>query len=333
MFQQKTSQRFIVKSILIAIVLLSAAFVFGIVMYSANNFSGASSQAVLENNIKDRAHKILQLNNIKKYSLVSVQKGKVKLPGQFEISKAILVADFPDLTKYMDDNVWQAIFNGETGDLEYSVIFDSNGETAIAAFKNDKRAVPGIEPLKLEVALPDVDNREAVLGQDFLITLPANPTTGYSWKAKFDENYLSLRSKDFVADKASPDTVGSGGTEVFTFNPIKAGEVMITMSYERSWENIPTEIKVFKYTIREVVSELPTDLYVCKLDADCVKVDSGCCGCNAGGNASSINKIYENIWKNKISNDCKEISCPAVMSNDPSCSGVLKCINNKCTIK
>lgn len=173
--------------------------------------------------------------------------------------------------------------------------------------------------------------KQAVIGEDFLIILPSNPSTGYSWTADFDKNYLTLRSKDYVADKVSPETVGAGGTEVFTFTPIKAGEVTIAMNYERSWENIPTETKVFKYTIKEVVSELPADLYDCKLDADCLKVDSGCCGCNAGGNASAINKIYENIWKSKISNDCKEISCPAVMSSDPSCSAIPKCVNSKCT--
>ncbi len=324
MFRQKVSQGLLLKGIL-ALVLIGAVAAFGLKTYN--------EKMALKENIKYQAETILRINNIENYSFKSVEKGKIKLPGQAEISKAVLAQSFSGFLKYADGNVWQVEFNGEIKEIEYSVIFDPNGESVIAAYKNDEKAVPGIEALKLEVAFPEVDNKDAYLGKDFLITLRANPSTGYSWNAKFDEKYVTLRSKDFVSDRVSPDTIGSGGTEVFTFAPIKAGETLITMASGRSWESKPTEIKVFKYDIKEFVSEMPVDLYVCKLDADCVKVDSGCCGCDAGGNASSVNKIYEKDWKGKLLNDCKEIMCPAVISNDPSCSGVLKCINNKCIIK
>lgn len=90
--------------------------------------------------------------------------------------------------------------------------------------------------------------RQAAAGEDFLITLDANPSTGYSWEATYDENYIKMRSKDFVSDG---DGLGAGGKEVFTFAPIKAGETMITMGYGRPWESKAIEIKVFKYNIIE----------------------------------------------------------------------------------
>lgn len=96
-----------------------------------------------------------------------------------------------------------------------------------------------------------VEVKQVTVGKDFLITLPANPSTGYSWEAQFDKNYLSLRSKDFVNDKVSEPMVGVGGTEVFTFAPIKAGETTVLMGYGRSWESKPAETKVFKYIIKE----------------------------------------------------------------------------------
>lgn len=92
-------------------------------------------------------------------------------------------------------------------------------------------------------------NRVAVLGEDFLITMPSNPSTGYTWTADFDENYLMLRTKDFVADKTNSQTVGAGGTEIFTFVSIKAGETKIIMGYGRSWESKPSEKRIFKYNI------------------------------------------------------------------------------------
>ncbi|MBU3979022.1 protease inhibitor I42 family protein [Patescibacteria group bacterium] len=110
---------------------------------------------------------------------------------------------------------------------------------------------PLVMPSPVVTSSPVSDIRKAVLGEDFLITLPSNPSTGYSWTADFDENYLFLRSKDFVADKVNPKTVGAGGTEVFTFAPIKAGETIITMGYGRSWESKQSETKVFRYEIKE----------------------------------------------------------------------------------
>lgn len=95
------------------------------------------------------------------------------------------------------------------------------------------------------------ETKTAVIGEEFLITLDANPSTGYSWDADFDESYFILRSKDFIHDKVSPDKIGAGGKEVFTFAPIKTGEATITMDYGRPWESRPSKTKVFRYSIKE----------------------------------------------------------------------------------
>jgi predicted secreted protein len=96
-----------------------------------------------------------------------------------------------------------------------------------------------------------VEAKQVAVGEEFLITLSANPSTGYTWEPQFDKNYLSLRGKDFVSDKPSePGMVGVGGTEVFTFAPIKVGETTVTMGYGRSWESKPSETRVFKYIIK-----------------------------------------------------------------------------------
>ncbi len=114
---------------------------------------------------------------------------------------------------------------------------------------NNPAINPIVRPSPTVTSSPVSGNKEVFLGEDFLITLPANPSTGYSWTADFDKNYLFLRSKDFVADKVSPEAVGSGGTEVFTFSPIKVGETTISMGYGRSWESKASERRVFKYNI------------------------------------------------------------------------------------
>ncbi len=95
----------------------------------------------------------------------------------------------------------------------------------------------------------ETEVKPVTIGEEFLITLDSNPSTGYSWEADFDENYLMFKSKDFVPGKVNSEVVGAGGKEIFTFAPINAGETMVTMSYGRSWESKATEVKVFKYNI------------------------------------------------------------------------------------
>ncbi len=76
------------------------------------------------------------------------------------------------------------------------------------------------------------------------------------------------------------------------------------------------------------------DIKFCEKNSDCIKVNAGCCGCTAGGNAITINRTYENYWNNKLEEDCKKIDCVAVMSNHWTCSEFTepKCVNNKCEL-
>ncbi len=81
---------------------------------------------------------------------------------------------------------------------------------------------------------------------------------------------------------------------------------------------------------QKVCEKPQIDFYSCSQDSDCIKVKNDCCGCNAGGSATAINKNFKTQWKG----NCNEIgiACPAVMSNDPSCFAEPKCENNKCVL-
>lgn len=92
---------------------------------------------------------------------------------------------------------------------------------------------------------------EVKSGENFLINLESNPTTGYSWVSDFDENYVELINKDFVQQKTDELIVGAGGTETFSFKALKAGEIKIDFYYVREWEIdvAPIDQKVFDVTI------------------------------------------------------------------------------------
>ncbi len=73
----------------------------------------------------------------------------------------------------------------------------------------------------------------------FIVTLPANPTTGFQWSVvKYDKELLTLNGSQFKA----PNTklIGAGGTMLFTFSlnkgktvPVRTG---MQFRYARSWE-------------------------------------------------------------------------------------------------
>ncbi len=87
---------------------------------------------------------------------------------------------------------------------------------------------------------------------------------------------------------------------------------------------------IFLYMNRSIT--LTDDIYKCNEDDDCISVKSGCCGCTAGGSNTAINRTYLDYWNNKMLDECKEISCLAVISNHWTCFAKPKCINDKCQL-
>jgi inhibitor of cysteine peptidase len=71
----------------------------------------------------------------------------------------------------------------------------------------------------------------------FNITLPSNPTTGFSWWTQFDPQYMSLVNDTFAANTTSPGMTGVPGTQVFTFEARKAGDTHVTLLLLRPWVN------------------------------------------------------------------------------------------------
>jgi inhibitor of cysteine peptidase len=87
-----------------------------------------------------------------------------------------------------------------------------------------------------------------VEGQQFSIALRSNPTTGYRWQPSFDAGALASISSTYVPDV--PMRVGSGGTEVFTFQALRAGTSKIMFDYVRSWERGAINETSYTVTVR-----------------------------------------------------------------------------------
>jgi inhibitor of cysteine peptidase len=103
-------------------------------------------------------------------------------------------------------------------------------------------------------ALTEKDaGREVILqkGREFLVRLPANPTTGYSWN-------LSVMPSDILIQKRPPQYqpvepqgkfLGSGGFERWHFRFTKPGIARLSFAYARSWEKGVSPVRVVKLNV------------------------------------------------------------------------------------
>ncbi|MBQ9235600.1 MAG: protease inhibitor I42 family protein [Alphaproteobacteria bacterium] len=83
------------------------------------------------------------------------------------------------------------------------------------------------------------DNRmevEARVGQEVVLSLDANATTGYKWSFVTyvaDEQAVEELEDTYVADEAPEGMVGVGGKAVYKLKLLKAGDVYVTANYSR----------------------------------------------------------------------------------------------------
>lgn len=108
-----------------------------------------------------------------------------------------------------------------------------------------------------QVNLDDTHNatrHELARGQELVITLTSNPTTGYRWEiAEADKAIVRQVGDAEYKSSASgnPPLVGAGGAETFRFETIGAGTTTLKLVYRRSWETGVPPIKT--YTVQVTV--------------------------------------------------------------------------------
>jgi len=86
------------------------------------------------------------------------------------------------------------------------------------------------------------------LGNEFLIELPSNRTTGHKWEANYNKLLLQLSTTKY---KRASEKTGGGGTESFTFIPCEKGITLIRMLYKRPWEKINAKEVLYEVTIED----------------------------------------------------------------------------------
>jgi predicted secreted protein len=102
------------------------------------------------------------------------------------------------------------------------------------------------------VVLKSNQQNSLAVGDVGKVSLFGNPTTGYSWHYRIEnENVLKLVSECYSSD-AGNGVVGAGGTFQWVFRAMKAGETSVTFKYYRDWEGEEDAIEtaVYKITVQ-----------------------------------------------------------------------------------
>ena len=94
------------------------------------------------------------------------------------------------------------------------------------------------------IQLSEVDNGKTITcrkGDQLVVTLPANPTTGYIWqtyRTPSGEHLVLTRSAfNEIPQTGGRKMVGIPGTYSFYYTVTGAGKEGISLVYSRTWEN------------------------------------------------------------------------------------------------
>ena len=86
-------------------------------------------------------------------------------------------------------------------------------------------------------------------GDTFVISLDANPTTGYSWQASPNADVEFVKSKQVPGDS---NAIGAPGTQQLTFKAVRQGSSALVLNYLRPFEPSvpPVQTEEFDVTVK-----------------------------------------------------------------------------------
>ena len=88
------------------------------------------------------------------------------------------------------------------------------------------------------------------LGNTVLVSLPGNPSTGYTWVVKDAPSFLTQQGgATFNKGTNGSNAVGAPGTIVLTFRVELPGSGPLNLDYKRPWETTATPANTFSTTV------------------------------------------------------------------------------------
>lgn len=130
------------------------------------------------------------------------------------------------------------------------IVFILSINAVAAAGVGPETAGQGSGPATLNTR-QDVADVNGTVGNDIILPLDANPTTGYIWQLgePLDEKIVTLGGHRY--ERPETDRVGAGGRDIWIFKAIGPGQTLVFLDCVRPWEKgvPPIKRKIFKIRI------------------------------------------------------------------------------------
>ena len=104
------------------------------------------------------------------------------------------------------------------------------------------------------LSVDGVELRVLAVNQELLISLPGNPSTGFSWATEHVPAFLEqIGEGEYSSDKASENMVGVGGTFRWRFLAKGKGTDTLRFIYMRPWEkgNPPADTAEYRIIVED----------------------------------------------------------------------------------
>ncbi|MFY9802495.1 MAG: protease inhibitor I42 family protein [Candidatus Acidiferrales bacterium] len=138
----------------------------------------------------------------------------------------------------------------QIGAATVDFVFDTDGKfqgaKVTAVMPSTRAAAPtGAD----DFGAAGVEEIRALAGKEFSITLPANHTTGYSWRLATQLDPAALKLINNTYYESTTGAVGAPGEEVWTFNALAQSKVQLTFEYVRPFEKEAKPAKTAKFSV------------------------------------------------------------------------------------
>jgi len=105
--------------------------------------------------------------------------------------------------------------------------------------KPEVKGLAGAAPVQTLTSPASGSNATLRPGGLLIVRVASNPTTGYQWQqVAGDPSVVKMVSDGYLADPAPDGVVGSGGVQVLSFEGVAKGKTTLTLSYQRSSEDV-----------------------------------------------------------------------------------------------
>ncbi|HEY0702418.1 MAG TPA: protease inhibitor I42 family protein [Candidatus Acidoferrales bacterium] len=140
------------------------------------------------------------------------------------------------------------------GTATFAFAFNGDGKfqgARVFAVKTASHPAESAAAVAPEFQTAGVEQVRVLTGKDFSITLPANHTTGYSWRlaSTLDPAALKLNGTTYAERNTDPNAVGSPGEEVWSFTAGAPGSVPLLFEYARPFDKDAKPVKTSKFLV------------------------------------------------------------------------------------